>query len=151
MYLGPYVPRSSPVALCGVGLEFASSVRHLGSRDVWLMLRQFVVLKDGCYVRLCRLVEVFGKSVENLYLFVPIFFLILSFPDFESCYGFHCLEYSGMSYCDIYISYFVQESPEGRKMLEFRMRLPAYKEKDALLTAIARNQVVRFCFCLLVA
>ncbi|XP_059443862.1 DExH-box ATP-dependent RNA helicase DExH5, mitochondrial isoform X2 [Corylus avellana] len=35
-----------------------------------------------------------------------------------------------------------QESPEGRKMLEFRMRLPAYKEKDALLTAIARNQVV---------
>ncbi|KAE8077239.1 hypothetical protein FH972_015819 [Carpinus fangiana] len=35
-----------------------------------------------------------------------------------------------------------QESPEGRKMLEFRRSLPSYKEKDALLTAIARNQVV---------
>ncbi|XAR72299.1 RNA helicase [Bertholletia excelsa] len=35
-----------------------------------------------------------------------------------------------------------QESPEGRKMLEFRRSLPAYKEKDALLMAIAQNQVV---------
>ncbi|XP_062145221.1 DExH-box ATP-dependent RNA helicase DExH5, mitochondrial [Alnus glutinosa] len=35
-----------------------------------------------------------------------------------------------------------QESPEGRKMLEFRRSLPAYKEKDTLLTTIARNQVV---------
>jgi hypothetical protein len=85
-------------------LEFARSVCHLGSRDVWLMLRQFVVLKDGCYVRLCRLVEVVDKSVNNLYLLVPIYIYIyfLSFPDFESCYCFHCLEYSGMSYCDIY-------------------------------------------------
>lgn len=35
-----------------------------------------------------------------------------------------------------------QESPEGQKMLEFRRTLPAYKEKDSLLQAIARNQVV---------
>ncbi|KAA8532625.1 hypothetical protein F0562_032559 [Nyssa sinensis] len=37
---------------------------------------------------------------------------------------------------------FWQESPEGRKMLEFRRSLPAYKEKDALLMAISQNQVV---------
>lgn len=48
----------------------------------------------------------------------------------------------------IYISYFVQESPEGRKMMEFRRSLPAYKEKDALLTAFARNQVCQFLFLL---
>ncbi|KAJ7970316.1 putative ATP-dependent RNA helicase [Quillaja saponaria] len=35
-----------------------------------------------------------------------------------------------------------QESPEGKKMLEFRKNLPAYKEKDALLRAISENQVV---------
>ncbi|XP_015074293.1 DExH-box ATP-dependent RNA helicase DExH5, mitochondrial isoform X1 [Solanum pennellii] len=35
-----------------------------------------------------------------------------------------------------------QESPEGRKMLEFRCSLPAYKEKDAILSAISQNQVV---------
>ncbi|XP_059649653.1 DExH-box ATP-dependent RNA helicase DExH5, mitochondrial-like [Cornus florida] len=35
-----------------------------------------------------------------------------------------------------------QESPEGRKMLEFRRSLPVYKEKDALLVAISQNQVV---------
>lgn len=35
-----------------------------------------------------------------------------------------------------------QESPEGRKMLEFRRSLPSYKEKEALLAAISRNQVV---------
>ncbi|KAK9276788.1 hypothetical protein L1049_006324 [Liquidambar formosana] len=35
-----------------------------------------------------------------------------------------------------------QESPEGRKMLEFRKSLPVYKEKDALLSAISQNQVV---------
>ncbi|KAG6715156.1 hypothetical protein I3842_05G237000 [Carya illinoinensis] len=35
-----------------------------------------------------------------------------------------------------------QESSEGRKMLEFRQSLPAYKEKDALLTAISQNQVI---------
>ncbi|XP_058091802.1 DExH-box ATP-dependent RNA helicase DExH3-like [Magnolia sinica] len=35
-----------------------------------------------------------------------------------------------------------QESPEGQKMQEFRRSLPAYKEKDALLTAISQNQVV---------
>lgn len=35
-----------------------------------------------------------------------------------------------------------QESPEGRKMLQFRRSLPAYKEKDALLSAISRNQVI---------
>ncbi|XP_048318290.1 DExH-box ATP-dependent RNA helicase DExH5, mitochondrial [Ziziphus jujuba] len=35
-----------------------------------------------------------------------------------------------------------QESPEGRKMLEFRRSLPAYKEKDAVLAAISQNQVV---------
>ncbi|KAG5532313.1 hypothetical protein RHGRI_026818 [Rhododendron griersonianum] len=34
------------------------------------------------------------------------------------------------------------ESPEGRKMLEFRRSLPAYKEKNALLMAISNNQVV---------
>ncbi|EEE59930.1 hypothetical protein OsJ_12573 [Oryza sativa Japonica Group] len=35
-----------------------------------------------------------------------------------------------------------QESPEGVKMLEFRKSLPAYKEKERLLAAIARNQVI---------
>ncbi|KAM4097227.1 hypothetical protein ACJW30_08G165200 [Castanea mollissima] len=35
-----------------------------------------------------------------------------------------------------------RESPEGRKMLEFRRSLPAYKEKDTLLTAVSRNQVI---------
>ncbi|XP_066368016.1 DExH-box ATP-dependent RNA helicase DExH3-like isoform X2 [Miscanthus floridulus] len=35
-----------------------------------------------------------------------------------------------------------QESPEGAKMLEFRRSLPAYKEKERLLAAIARNQVI---------
>ncbi|XAR54513.1 RNA helicase [Bertholletia excelsa] len=34
------------------------------------------------------------------------------------------------------------ESPEGRKMLDFRRSLPAFKEKDRLLQAIAQNQVV---------
>ncbi|KAJ4978374.1 hypothetical protein NE237_009154 [Protea cynaroides] len=35
-----------------------------------------------------------------------------------------------------------QESPEGKKMLDFRKSLPAYKEKERLLSAIARNQVL---------
>ncbi|XP_038974853.1 DExH-box ATP-dependent RNA helicase DExH3 isoform X2 [Phoenix dactylifera] len=35
-----------------------------------------------------------------------------------------------------------QESPEGMKMLRFRNSLPAYKEKEKLLSAIARNQVI---------
>ncbi|KZV26881.1 hypothetical protein F511_22442 [Dorcoceras hygrometricum] len=35
-----------------------------------------------------------------------------------------------------------QESTEGRKILEFRRNLPAYKEKDTILSAISRNQVV---------
>nr|XP_019708982.1 DExH-box ATP-dependent RNA helicase DExH3 isoform X2 [Elaeis guineensis] len=35
-----------------------------------------------------------------------------------------------------------QESPEGMKMLRFRNSLPAYKEKERLLSAIARNQVI---------
>ncbi|XP_068669692.1 DExH-box ATP-dependent RNA helicase DExH3 [Aristolochia californica] len=35
-----------------------------------------------------------------------------------------------------------QESPEGMKLLDFRKSLPAYKEKERLLSAIARNQVV---------
>ncbi|XP_073002247.1 DExH-box ATP-dependent RNA helicase DExH3 [Typha latifolia] len=35
-----------------------------------------------------------------------------------------------------------QESPEGIKMLNFRKSLPAYKEKERLLSAIARNQVI---------
>ncbi|ONM09234.1 DEA(D/H)-box RNA helicase family protein [Zea mays] len=35
-----------------------------------------------------------------------------------------------------------QESPEGAKMLEFRRSLPADKEKERLLAAIARNQVI---------
>lgn len=34
-----------------------------------------------------------------------------------------------------------QESEEGKKVLNFRKTLPAYKERDALLAAIARNQV----------
>ncbi|TXG57279.1 hypothetical protein EZV62_018592 [Acer yangbiense] len=33
-------------------------------------------------------------------------------------------------------------SPDGKKMLEFRRSLPAYKEKDTLLTTISQNQVV---------
>ncbi|KAL2342375.1 hypothetical protein Fmac_003660 [Flemingia macrophylla] len=35
-----------------------------------------------------------------------------------------------------------QESLEGKKMLEFRRSLPAFKEKDAFLKLIAENQVV---------
>ncbi|XP_052726074.1 DExH-box ATP-dependent RNA helicase DExH5, mitochondrial isoform X4 [Vigna angularis] len=35
-----------------------------------------------------------------------------------------------------------QESPDGRKILEFRSSLPAYKEKEAILSAISRNQVL---------
>ncbi|OIV99090.1 hypothetical protein TanjilG_32349 [Lupinus angustifolius] len=35
-----------------------------------------------------------------------------------------------------------RESPEGRKMLEFRRSLPSFKEKEGLLQAIARNQVI---------
>ncbi|KAK8504265.1 hypothetical protein V6N13_062615 [Hibiscus sabdariffa] len=35
-----------------------------------------------------------------------------------------------------------QESPEGQKMMEFRKSLPAFKEKERLLQAIARNQVI---------
>ncbi|KAK7390906.1 hypothetical protein VNO78_19096 [Psophocarpus tetragonolobus] len=35
-----------------------------------------------------------------------------------------------------------QESPEGRKMLEFRRSLPAYKKKEEILSVISRNQVV---------
>ncbi|KAG8366677.1 hypothetical protein BUALT_Bualt17G0104400 [Buddleja alternifolia] len=35
-----------------------------------------------------------------------------------------------------------QESPEGRKMVDFRSSLPAYKERDTILSAISQNQVV---------
>ncbi|GLT88688.1 hypothetical protein SLE2022_067030 [Rubroshorea leprosula] len=35
-----------------------------------------------------------------------------------------------------------QESPEGKRMMEFRKSLPAFKEKERLLEAIARNQVI---------
>ncbi|KAI3936817.1 hypothetical protein MKW98_021679 [Papaver atlanticum] len=35
-----------------------------------------------------------------------------------------------------------QESEEGQKMQAFRKSLPAYKERDALLTTISQNQVV---------
>ncbi|KAI5013368.1 hypothetical protein ZWY2020_029551 [Hordeum vulgare] len=35
-----------------------------------------------------------------------------------------------------------QESPEGVNMVEFRKSLPAYKEKERLLAAIARNQII---------
>lgn len=42
-----------------------------------------------------------------------------------------------------HIRYLLQESPEGRRMMEFRCSLPAYKEKDAMLRAISQNQVFR--------
>lgn len=35
-----------------------------------------------------------------------------------------------------------QESPEGKRMLDFRKSLPTSKEKERLLQAIARNQVI---------
>ncbi|KAK6132067.1 hypothetical protein DH2020_034188 [Rehmannia glutinosa] len=35
-----------------------------------------------------------------------------------------------------------QESPEGKKMMDFRSSLPAYKEKDSILSSISQNQVV---------
>ncbi|KAM7472667.1 hypothetical protein LguiA_010850 [Lonicera macranthoides] len=35
-----------------------------------------------------------------------------------------------------------QESPEGRRMLDLRRSLPAFKEKERLLQAIAQNQVI---------
>lgn len=34
-----------------------------------------------------------------------------------------------------------KESPEGRKMMEIRKSLPAFREKENLLKAIAENQV----------
>lgn len=37
----------------------------------------------------------------------------------------------------------LQESPEGGKMMDFRSSLPAYKEKDAILSAISYNQVLQ--------
>ncbi|KAL1348840.1 DExH-box ATP-dependent RNA helicase DExH5, mitochondrial isoform X2 [Arachis hypogaea] len=40
------------------------------------------------------------------------------------------------------VPFFLQESAEGRRMLEFRRSLPAYKEKEAILSTILRNQVV---------
>jgi len=50
---------------------------------------------------------------------------------------------------ELFSSYFggapvihIPESPEGQKMLSFRRSLPAYKENDKLLQAIARNQVL---------
>ncbi|KZV54426.1 hypothetical protein F511_09741 [Dorcoceras hygrometricum] len=35
-----------------------------------------------------------------------------------------------------------QESPEGKRMLDFRRSLPTFREKERLLQAIARNQVI---------
>ncbi|KAK6933661.1 Helicase, C-terminal [Dillenia turbinata] len=35
-----------------------------------------------------------------------------------------------------------KESPEGKKMQDFRKSLPAFKEKEMLLSAIAQNQVI---------
>ncbi|KAI3664863.1 hypothetical protein L6452_43472 [Arctium lappa] len=35
-----------------------------------------------------------------------------------------------------------EESPEGKKMLQARMSLPAFREKERLLQAIAQNQVI---------
>ncbi|KAB1225479.1 ATP-dependent RNA helicase DHX36 [Morella rubra] len=35
-----------------------------------------------------------------------------------------------------------QESPEGKKMLDFRSSLPVFREKERLLQAIAQNQVI---------
>ncbi|KAI3782597.1 hypothetical protein L2E82_12648 [Cichorium intybus] len=35
-----------------------------------------------------------------------------------------------------------EESPEGKKMLQARMSLSAFKEKKRLLQAIAQNQVI---------
>ncbi|PWA42003.1 hypothetical protein CTI12_AA548740 [Artemisia annua] len=35
-----------------------------------------------------------------------------------------------------------EESPEGKKMLQGRMSLPAFREKERLLQAIAQNQVI---------
>lgn len=35
-----------------------------------------------------------------------------------------------------------QECPEGRRLLEFRRSLPAYKEREALITSISSNQVI---------
>jgi len=40
-----------------------------------------------------------------------------------------------------------QDSPEGFKMLELRKSLPAYKEKERLLAAIAWNQVCKLEKC----
>ncbi|GER34593.1 ATP-dependent RNA helicase [Striga asiatica] len=37
-----------------------------------------------------------------------------------------------------------QESPEGRRMMEFRKSLPSFREKERLLQAIARNQIQCF-------
>lgn len=37
--------------------------------------------------------------------------------------------------------FYLKESPEGKKMLDFRKSLPAFKENERLLQAIAQNQV----------
>lgn len=44
------------------------------------------------------------------------------------------------------MTFFVQDSPEGQKMLKFRRSLPAYKERDALLKAVSENQVLNHLF-----
>lgn len=43
--------------------------------------------------------------------------------------------------CFISMTSYLQESPEGQKMLEFRRSLPSYKERDTLLHVISQNQV----------
>ncbi|GLU18481.1 hypothetical protein SLE2022_347790 [Rubroshorea leprosula] len=42
----------------------------------------------------------------------------------------------------MYRPFNLQESPEGRRMMEFQKSLPAFKEKERLLEAIAWNQVI---------
>ncbi|KAG6418120.1 hypothetical protein SASPL_120319 [Salvia splendens] len=75
----------------------------------------------------------------------------------QACISFECdeLYYCEPTYCSFFDSHQLgdvghadslvaskPESPEGRRMLDFRKSLPAFKEKERLLQAIARNQVV---------
>ncbi|RWW24886.1 hypothetical protein GW17_00010802 [Ensete ventricosum] len=59
--------------------------------------------------------------------------------EYECEFGSHKFYVYKKKWYDLYIK---QDSPEGVKMLNFRNSLPAYKEKDRLLSAIARNQVL---------
>lgn len=45
------------------------------------------------------------------------------------------------SYSNMKNTHLLQDSSEGWRMIQLRLSLPAYKERDAILNAISQNQV----------